>query len=332
MITLRAGTDSDRPRILAGLEEVFGPEPAQHSDRLWHWQWHLDPRLAQPGYRGIIAEWEGRIIGNIAMIPAGLFIQGQPVACNWCVDTFVHWGLTRSAMRQARRNKEDIGLGGKGLARAMLDRSHEDGIQLGKPIAAQMRTIALRIGFENRPESGSMHRRVSVRHALSRAIGAAPSALITPIIDLALPRIRRPQLPITPLDGPFDARFDSLWMPAAAELPLEGGSKVASERGVQAVAILSNVYLGDVRLQPLLARVGGNDLLLGLGALSDGYLILEPEAGRARWVRIVSGLATALHRSGESDEARLLIETSRERARSANWRTEAARLKRLVWL
>ena len=54
--------------------------------------------------------------------------------------------------------------------------------------------------------------------------------------------------------------------------------------------------------------------------------------GRARWVRIVSGLATALHRSGESDEARLLIETSRDRARHAGWRTEAARLKRLVWV
>ena len=57
MIEIRPGSDADRPQILARIEEVFGAEPARRAERLWVWQWQQDPRLATPGYRGIVAEW-----------------------------------------------------------------------------------------------------------------------------------------------------------------------------------------------------------------------------------------------------------------------------------
>ncbi len=103
MIEIRPGTDADRPQILARMAEVFGPEPAARAERLWDWQWHQDPRLPTPGYRGVVAEWRGQIIGNLATIPAGLHLGGEPVRAHWCVEVLTHWGLMRQALREQRR-------------------------------------------------------------------------------------------------------------------------------------------------------------------------------------------------------------------------------------
>ena len=103
MIEIRPGTEADRPQILERMEEVFGAEPARRAERLWDWQWHQDPRLPSPGYHGVVAEWEGRVIGVLTTIPAGLHIGGEPVQAWWFVDVLVHWGLTRRALREHRR-------------------------------------------------------------------------------------------------------------------------------------------------------------------------------------------------------------------------------------
>ncbi len=220
MIDIRPGTDEDRPRILARIEEVFGPEPAQRTDRLWHWQWHLDPRLESPGYKGIVAEWRDEIIGNLGTIPAGLHIGGEPVDACWCVDAFVHWGSVRRALREQRRGaNRGSAAPSKGIANALFDHPAAPRIQLGKHISDDMRAIVQRIGFEPQPESGSLHRRVSLRHTIGGAVGAPLGALLGGMANLWLPRIGKPGMPVRVLAGAFDERFDALWEQARSRYP-----------------------------------------------------------------------------------------------------------------
>jgi hypothetical protein len=47
---------------------------------------------------------------------------------------------------------------------------------------------------------------------------------------------------------------------------------------------------------------------------------------RAAWVRSVSGLVTALARSGDQQEARLILGSAVQEAHAAGWRAEEARL------
>jgi len=48
---------------------------------------------------------------------------------------------------------------------------------------------------------------------------------------------------------------------------------------------------------------------------------------RAAWMRAVFGLVTALSRSGDREEARLLRNSAVEEAAQAGWHAEAARLE-----
>ena len=227
MIQIRPGTDADRPQILSRIEEVLGDEPARRAERLWDWQWHQDPRLPTPGFRGTVADWEGTIIGNLSTIPAGLYIAGVATDAWWCVDVLVHFGLARRALRAhlASRKKgspPDPGSGSdlsRGVAAALLDHPAAGPIQLAKHISDPMTTIALRIGFVADPESGSMHRRVSLRHPLRRAVGAPLGDLAGSIADWTLPRIPAPRLPVRRLDAAFGKDFDDLWEKARHAYP-----------------------------------------------------------------------------------------------------------------
>lgn len=212
MIEIRPGTDADRPQILARMEEVFGAGPARRAEHLWDWQWHQDPRLPSPGYRGVVADWDGRLIGVLSTIPAGLHIRGEPVQAWWFVDVLVHWGLTRQALREHRRSaaqgSADLS---QGIAAAFFDHPAAGPIQLGKHIADSMMTIAERVGFVPQPETGTLHRRVSTRHSLARILGRPLGDLFGAVADLALGPIPRPRLPVRLHEGPCDARFDNLW-------------------------------------------------------------------------------------------------------------------------
>jgi hypothetical protein len=213
MIVIRAAQDSDRPQVLARIREVFGDAPAVEAERLWQWQWHQDPRLAQPGYRAVVAEWDSAIIGNLALIPAGLYLDGRPITAHWCVSALVHWGLARQALRAAKRAGQETGLAGRGIAEALFDAPMADGVQLGKHIGHTMRAVLGRIGFEEVVNSGSLHRRLSLQHRLARGIGALPASLLAPLANLALPRVPRVRLSedVGIMEGPFDSRFDELW-------------------------------------------------------------------------------------------------------------------------
>ncbi|MFZ1537479.1 MAG: hypothetical protein WAT23_08855 [Chromatiaceae bacterium] len=211
MIEIRPGTEADRPQIVARMAEVFGDEPAARAERLWDWQWHRDPRLPTPGYRGIVAEWRGQIIGNLATIPAGLHMGGVPVTAYWCVDVLMHWGLMRQALRDHRRQ---MGVGPDfthGIAAALLDHPSAGPIQLSKHIADPMMAIIGRIGFKAMPGTCSLQRRISLRHTLARGLGRPLGGMLGAVVDLGLPIGPRPGLPVEVLAGGFDGRFDRLW-------------------------------------------------------------------------------------------------------------------------
>ena len=220
MIQIRPGTDADRPQILGRMEEVFGSGPARRAERLWDWQWHQDPRLPSPGYRGVVAEWRGQIIGNLATIPAGLHIGGEPAQAWWFVDVLVHWGLTRRALREHRRAAASASPDlSRGIAAALFEHPAAGPIQLGKHISDPMTTIAERVGFVPQPQTGTLHRRVSTKHSLGRVLGRPLGDLLGTVSDLSLGPLPRPRLPIRIHEGPFDTRFDSLWGSVKAAYP-----------------------------------------------------------------------------------------------------------------
>jgi hypothetical protein len=220
MIDIRPGTDADKGQILERMEEVYGPEEAARAERRWEWQWQRDPRLEAPGYKGVVAEWRGRIIGTVSCLPAGLFIAGEPVRANWCVDMLVHWGMMRQALREHRRSSQGGGPDlAQGIAVAMLDHPAAGPIQLAKHIADQMMSIILRVGFEAKPDTANMTRRVSLQRPLAKVLGQPLGRLAARALDLALPAIPRPSLEVTAFGGHFDARFDRLWAHAKHEYP-----------------------------------------------------------------------------------------------------------------
>lgn len=212
MIHIRPGTDVDKDGILALIAQVFGEDQAERAEKQWQWQWHADPRLGSPGYRGVVAVWRDRVIANLACIPAGLYIAGEPVEAHWCVDVLTHWGLTRQALRDYKRNRDAAGVDlSRGIAAALLDHPSAGPIQLAKNIADPMKSIALRIGFEERPHSGNFSRRLSFRQSLQASLGGSLGSLIAAAADLSLATFARPILPVDAFDGPFDMRFDRLW-------------------------------------------------------------------------------------------------------------------------
>ena len=273
MIAIRPGTDADRPQIIARIGEVFGEATAQRAEDLWDWQWHQDPRLARPGYRGVVAEWRGQIIGTLSSIPAGLHIGGEPVTAYWCVDILVHWGLMRQALKDHKRSAPAGApdLSG-GIAAALLDHPLAGPIQLAKHIADPMSAIGRRMGFVALEGSGSMHRRVSLRHTLGRHLGHGVGGLIGALADLGLPLGGRPRLPVELLSGGFDERFDRLWDQVRTLYPA--------------------ICLRDTRTLDWRYRrhpLGGyQTLTVADGTRLRGYaVVLTSARGKRRWAKLV---------------------------------------------
>ncbi|TVQ86552.1 MAG: hypothetical protein EA400_12825 [Chromatiaceae bacterium] len=223
-IEIRLGTEADRPQILARMEEVFGSTPARRVESQWDWRWQRDPRLPAPGYRGVVATWEGQVIANLATIPAGLQIGGAPAEAWWFVDVLVHWGLVRRALRATvAARRAGGGAAGpdlsQGLAMALFDHPAAGPIQLGKHVAAQLISIGSRRGFEPLGDTGSRRRRISTSYPLGRLLGRHLGAGLAALVDPMLGPHPRPRLPVQVHDGPFDARFDALWERLQAAYP-----------------------------------------------------------------------------------------------------------------
>ena len=299
MIDIRPGTDADRPQIIARIAEVFGPDPAARADRLWDWQWHQDPRLPTPGYRGVVADWRGQIIGNLGTIPAGLYLDGEPVGAHWAVDVLVHFGLMRQALKEHRRHPTATGPDlSQGIAAALFDHPHAGPIQFGKHISDPMTAIMKRIGFVPPTDSGSMHRRVSLKHTLGRALGRPLGGLIGAVADLGLPLGRRPRLPLEPLTGPFDARFDRLWEEVRGSYPAIGlrDARTLNWRYRQHPE-------GDYQV-----------ITTGEGTRLCGYVVLlSYDKGRRRWAKIVDLLTVP----GDTEAISALVSGALRRLRGA---------------
>ncbi len=218
MISVRAASDADKDSILQLFSEVFGPRSAERTGRLWHWQWQLDPRLKSPGYRGVVAEWQGRIIGNVSYIPAALHVDGEPIVASWGVNVVIHWRLVRRALR-ARRTRggsnRSVPEGSpdlsNGLAAALIDHVSNDPVQFGKHISEQMLAITEKIGFSCIDSSGSWGRQLSLTPRMQRIVGGALAPVVAWPANRMLPRIPKESPDIELFEGDFDGRFDRLW-------------------------------------------------------------------------------------------------------------------------
>lgn len=220
MISIRQANEGDKSRLIAFYERNAGAEASERMERRWHWQWHLDPRLGEPGYRGVVAEWQGQIVGSVSCLPAGLYLRGQPTPAVWLADVRIDWALVRRALRDIRSSGQGRGSGlSNGIAAAMFDHPAAGPIQLGKHIAEPMMAIGRRIGFATVPEAANHMRRTSFRWPLQKALGGSLGGLAAAIADAILIRLPRPSLEVKPFEAAFDARFDRLWERARADYP-----------------------------------------------------------------------------------------------------------------
>ncbi len=215
MIEIRTAQPHDKPQILALVSDAFGPQHAGRIGRTWDWQWQQDPRLSPPGYRGIVADWEGRLIATASLIPAGLFVQGQPRAAAWLTNVAVHEGLHRHALRKMGRDRTERRAkptgSSRGLAARMFDHAARDQLLFGKRLSRPILVVARRNGFKDVPESNAWSRNLSFGQRLARLVGpwmASPLAILPNLCLRALPR---PSAPLERLERDFDASFDELW-------------------------------------------------------------------------------------------------------------------------
>ena len=216
MFEVRRARPSDRGEILSLIQDVFGSEAAVRAETLWSWQWEEDPRLVERGYQGVVVAWRGKIVATMATPPVGLFIRGKTVDAVWYVDALVHWRSVRKAIREARRSgqeSQDLDLS-KGLAGLIFNQPDHPDYQMGKHLTAPMLVAVYQSGAKDQPGTMSLSRLVSVKSWLARHLGKPVGWTLGTLVDLFLPAIPRPRLPVRILEGPFDARFDLLWKKA----------------------------------------------------------------------------------------------------------------------
>lgn len=303
MISIRPASDADRPQILARIAEVFGREHAARLDRLWEWQWRLDPRLPTPGYRGVVAERHGEIVGTLTTLPAGLQIGGKPVVAHWCVDCLVQPDLRHRLLAERARQggQPPAADAPRDIAAALLDHPAAGPIQLVKHISPPGLRLLERAGFSAVADSGSLHRRVSLSHTLTGALGRPLGAALGAVADLALPLGPRPRLALEVLSGGFDARFDRLWEEIRGRYPAIG------RRDARTLEWRYRQHPeSDYRV-----------VVTGDGARLRGYaVLLAYEKGRRRWAKIVD-LLTA---PGDTEAIRALASGALRLLR--DWRAE----------
>jgi hypothetical protein len=317
MIEIRTAQETDRPAVLELMASAAGPEKAETLRRRWDWQWHQDPRLDRPGYRGVVAVWDEKVVANVSFMPAGLYLSGDAVNADWLADVRVHWGLARAAIRAARRaGVPKRELFPDGLAAAMFDHPHPRPIQLGKHIGEAMMSIGHRVGFRELPGAGNRMRRVSLRWPLQRMLGRYPAAILVPVADLGLGPLPRPRLSVVEHDGPFDARFDRLWAQAVATYP-------AITRRDAAVLEWHYRRHPDTRYQVLVLEQS-SDL--------RGYIIFKIWQRKGRRISRIVDLLTAMDdlEAAQALVAQALRTLRRHGAERADWFVSAPWLQPLA--
>jgi len=206
-IEVRTANDADKAGILDVLKEVFDAKHAARIERLWEWQWHDNPGLREPGYRGAVAVHEDRIIGTIGFMPANLQVDGNPVAAVWAVDAAVHFPWLRRAVEGRRVKKRK---GDTGVAAELLDLAGNIAV-LGKHVSPAMQVIIRKIGFAPVPQSGYFGRRLGFTARIGRALGSPLAAGVARLPSTVLARIGHPPPEVQVHQGTCDARFDALW-------------------------------------------------------------------------------------------------------------------------
>ena len=129
-VEMRLAGEADRTGILELITASLGETHAAEVERLWHWRWSECPLLPEPGYRGAVSIWQGRVLAGVTWLPTGLVRYGEPHEACWGVDVAVHFGLLRQAYREAlsRRKAEGGGRGrgrSRGPRRSAIDRVAE---------------------------------------------------------------------------------------------------------------------------------------------------------------------------------------------------------------
>ena len=288
-IRVRAATEGDKDALLAFMASSAGTAKVATLARRWHWQWHQDPRLAVPGYQGVVAVWDDKIIANLSCLPAALYIRGEQVNACWLADARVHWAWSRQALKAAARGGwRKQSLFPRGIMAALVDHPATGERQLGKHVAEAMMSVLYRCHFSDVADAGNRMRRVSLRAPLQQRLGRATGALVGGLTDLMIPLPRRSALPVKGFDGDFDARFDQLWEQARQRYP-------AITRRDAAVLNWHYRQHPDTSYQAF---------IIEHGSALRGYLVLKLWQRKGRWI---ARLVDLLVLPGDQEAMRALV-------------------------
>jgi len=201
MLTAGPAREQDRGPIIELTRRTFGDDFAAQLDREWHWQWHADPRLAEPGYRGVVVREGERIVGTTALLPAGLHVAGVPVDAWWQVCTAVD--------EHCRRR----GVG------ALLQQRMEAHSILAKGPSEGALALFKSTGYQVVDFGGYWTRTLDFKARLQRSTGGGVGGALGSLANAFIESV--PEMPsgVTELSGDFDASFDALWESARKQYP-----------------------------------------------------------------------------------------------------------------
>lgn len=292
MLEIRFATEEDKGQILAVIRQVLGEEQAALAERRWLWQWHQDPRSERPGSFGVVTVWQGQVIGSMSGIPMGLYVDGKPYSAHWHTDNCVHWGNLRRALRALKETgKTASQLYPKGISAAMVEFAGVERGQGGKHNTDAANSVLLNMGCQPLADSASWSRILGFRQPLEAYLGRLGAALIGGLADLFLPAIPKAKIPVCPMEGDFDLRFDELWELARQTYP-------AITRRDRATLNWRYRQHPDIRYSVLIAEAEGK--LLGYLVYSSFF---RHQQQRAQIVDLLCGLSDTATRQSLLAEA-----------------------------
>lgn len=201
MLTTGPSGEQDRDQILELTQHAFGDAFAEQRAREWEWQWHEDRRLDAPGYRGIAVRDGDRIVGMTTLLPAGLFVDGQPVDACWQVCTAVHADYRR-----------------RGIGTLLQDAIASRAV-FAKGMTPAVIAVLEKAGYAVLDTGGYWTRTLDLAPRLKRMAGGGAGGALGAAANVFVRSVGDVPEGVESVPGEFDERFDRLWARVAGAYP-----------------------------------------------------------------------------------------------------------------
>jgi GNAT superfamily N-acetyltransferase len=191
--------EEDDEELFRLYRDVFGHEMTEASRRRWAWQYRENPHAG--GAPEIwVARQDGRILGQYASMPVGLWWGGREVRASWGMDVF---------LREEAR--------GQGVGALLFDTwSGSVDVALGMGLTTSSYGLFQKLHYRDVGPVPFYRKVLDPVAVLGRRVGRVAAALAGPVLGAAL-RSLNPEAPggtagvqVRPATG-FGPEYDRLW-------------------------------------------------------------------------------------------------------------------------